>query len=59
MKRFTVKCPKCGGVTKVVDSLRVDKYPYERFRNCIECEHEFMTVEIYKSEYEELKYSKK
>lgn len=38
-------CPMCGGKTKIYDS-RPDEESVKRKRECLECGHRFLTVEI-------------
>ena len=39
-----MKCPKCGGKTKVIDNSRINGDLYRR-RRCTVCDHDFYTAE--------------
>lgn len=49
-KRHGVRCPECGGETKIVDSSPTDDDATRRRRVCRSCGHRFVTLE-YDAEY--------
>lgn len=53
-----MKCPKCEGKTKVIDTVHGSSNEVYRRRKCLECDHRFYTQEseavnnaAFKSEY--------
>ena len=48
-----MKCPECGGSTKVTDS-RKTYYGVRRTHECLICSHKFGSAEITKDEYNKL-----
>jgi transcriptional regulator NrdR family protein len=43
-----MKCPKCKGKTKVLDSRRNPSNNIRRRRKCVKCSYRFSTIEILK-----------
>ena len=43
-----MKCPKCKGKTKVLDSRRKSDNNIRRRRECVKCSYRFSTIEILK-----------
>jgi transcriptional regulator NrdR family protein len=42
----SLRCPVCGGVTKVMDTRRLAEEGVVRVRACTECSEGFSTIEL-------------
>ena len=41
-----MKCPICYGKTKVIDTRHTSDNETYRKRKCVECDHEFLSIEF-------------
>ena len=49
-----MKCPKCGGNTKIKESRQREHY-YFRRHECLKCHARFSTHEVYEEDYAKIK----